>query len=68
LVDFFDPEALAAQVAEVLARPQDFAILGARARARVMQDYDFLTRCLPEHLSQINRLVPSARPIPLPEG
>jgi len=31
-----------------------------RARARVMQDYDFLTRCLPEHLSQINQLVTTA--------
>ena len=66
LVDFFDPEALAAQVAEVLAQPDDFAALGARARARVMQDYDFLTRCLPEHLSQINQLVTTTPPIRLP--
>ena len=67
LVDFFDPEALAAQVAEVLARPDEFAELGGQARARVMRDYDFLTRCLPEHLRQINRLVSTAPPIRLPD-
>lgn len=61
LVDFFDPEALAAQVVEVLANPQDHAHLGPAARAHVVENYDFLTRCLPEHLARINALVPESK-------
>ncbi|MFG6498983.1 MULTISPECIES: glycosyltransferase family 4 protein [unclassified Sulfitobacter] len=63
LVDFFDPDALAAQVVEVLAHPQDHAHLGPAARAHVVENYDFLTRCLPEHLAQINALVPEGKRI-----
>ena len=63
LVDFFDPDALAAQVVEVLANPQDHAHLGPAARAHVVENYDFLTRCLPEHLAQINALVPEGKRI-----
>ena len=66
LVDFFDPAALAAQVAEVLAAPADYAHLGPQARAHVVEEYDFLTRCLPEHLRRINSLVTTAAPIALP--
>jgi glycosyltransferase involved in cell wall biosynthesis len=58
LVDFFDPAALAAQVVDVLARPEAHAHLGPAARAHVVENYDFLTRCLPEHLARINALVP----------
>lgn len=65
LVDFFDSSALAAQVADVLARPDAYAHLGPNARARVLRDYDFLSRCLPEHIEQINRLVTTAAPITL---
>ncbi len=65
LVDFFDPDALAAQVVEVLARPKDFAHLGQAARAHVVETYDFLTRCLPEHIAQINALVPADKQIRL---
>lgn len=65
LVDFFDPEALAAQVADVLVRPAEYAHIGANARAHVVREYDFLTRCLPEHIAQINRLVTTADPIRL---
>lgn len=61
LVDFFDPDALAAQVVEVLANPQDHAHLGPAARAHVVENYDFLTRCLPEHLARINALVPESK-------
>ncbi|MCZ4365276.1 glycosyltransferase family 4 protein [Sulfitobacter dubius] len=63
LVDFFDPDALAAQVVEVLANPQDHAHLGPAARAHVVEHYDFLTRCLPEHLVRINALVPDSKRI-----
>lgn len=63
LVDFFDPDALAAQVIEVLSRPEDFKHLGVAARAHVVKEYDFLTRCLPEHIAQINALVPVEKQI-----
>jgi len=67
LVDFFKPDALAAQVAEVLAAPGDYAHLGRAARAHVVDNYDFLTRCLPEHIARINALAPTAaRPIAMP--
>lgn len=65
LVDFFDPDALASQVIKVLARPKDHAHLGVAARAHVVDTYDFLTRCLPEHIRQINALVPSEKRIKL---
>lgn len=66
LVDFFDPDALADQVIDVLANPGAYAHLGPAARAHVVGKYDFLTRCLPEHIRQMNSLVPTDRQIPLP--
>ena len=66
LVDFFDPQALAAQVVDVLAKPADYAHLGPAARAHVVETYDFLTRCLPEHIAQINALVPAEKRIAMP--
>lgn len=66
LVDFFDPEALAAQVAAVLERPSDFAHLGPAARQHVVETYDFLSVCLPEHIRQINALVPEDMHIAVP--
>lgn len=65
LVDFHAPDALAAQVAEVLAKPDAFAHLGPAARARVERDYDFLTVCLPDHVARINALVPPDRRLQL---
>ena len=65
LVDFFDTKALADQVIEVLAAPDRFAHLGQAARAHVIREYDFLTRCLPEHIAQINALVPEDKRIAL---
>ena len=66
LVDFFDHEALAAQVVDVLNRPAEYAHLGPAARRHVVENYDFLTRCLPEHVRQMNALVPADRAIPVP--
>ncbi|MGR3467037.1 MAG: glycosyltransferase, partial [Shimia sp.] len=60
LVDFFDPEALAAQVADVLARPSAYAHLGPAARKHVIATYDFETVCLPRHLAEMNALVPAS--------
>lgn len=67
LVDFFNPAALAEQVADVLARPGDFDHLGAAARAYVVDTYDFTTRCLPEHIARINTLVPSNKALAFPD-
>ncbi len=66
LVDFFDPDAVAAQVVKVLANPQDYAHIGKAARDHVVKEYDFLTKCLPEHISQINALVPLDKQIRMP--
>jgi len=63
LVDFHDHEALARQVIDVLQRPAEFADLGQAARRHMVETYDFTTQCLPEHLRQINDLVPKARRI-----
>lgn len=67
LVDFFDPEAVAAQVVKVLANPEDYAHIGKAAREHVIREYDFLTKCLPEHIAQINALVPSDKRIEMPQ-
>ena len=65
LVDFFRPDLLAAQVADVLAAPADYAHLGPAARRHVVATYDFLKVCLPQHLAQINALLPADRHITL---
>jgi hypothetical protein len=33
------------------------------ARNHAVENYDFLTKCLPEHLAQINALVPEDKRI-----
>lgn len=66
LVDFFDHDALADRAVEILANPGAHAHLGAAARALMVEKYDFLTRCLPEHLRQMNDLVPKDARIPMP--
>ena len=63
LVDFFDPDALAARVVDVLSAPGDFAGLGVAARADVVDRYDFLTRAMPQQAAIINALAPNAAPI-----
>ena len=66
LVDFFHPEKLATQVADVLARPGTYAHLGPAARRHVVRNYDFATKTLPVHLKKINGLVPKSKRITLP--
>ena len=65
LVDYFQPEALADQIIAVVANPEKYAHIGPAARAHVVKKYDFATVCLPEHLRQINRLVPKSKAIKL---
>ncbi len=66
LVDFFDHQALAKQVIDVLGNPAKYAYLGTAARKHVVAEYDFLTKCLPEHIAQINALVPERKRIKMP--
>ncbi|WP_370571482.1 glycosyltransferase [Phaeobacter sp. SYSU ZJ3003] len=65
LMGFFDHDALAAQVVDVLQRPDDYAHLGPNARAHVVENYDFKTRCLPEHIARMNSLLPATKQIRL---
>lgn len=65
LVDFFDPKALAARIADVLAHPDGYRSIGRAARAHVVGHYDFQTRCLPPFLTFMNRHLPAGRQIVL---
>lgn len=65
LVDFFDHQALAKQVIDVLANPKKYAHIGPAARAHVVEKYDFYTKCLPVHVAQINSLLPADKHIQL---
>ena len=56
LVNFFDHEALAAQVCGLLDQPDERARLGARARAFAQANYDLKTVCLPRQLEWVNGL------------
>lgn len=58
LVDFFDPDALADQVIDVLSNAKTYAQLGINARNHIVENYDFHTNCLPKHIQIINALVP----------
>ena len=59
LVNFFDPQALAQQVCELLDRPQERQRLGANARAFAQQHYDLKSVCLPRQLVWVNDLIGS---------
>jgi glycosyltransferase involved in cell wall biosynthesis len=61
LVDFFDQERLARRVAEVLAEPQRFAALRARARETVLERFA-LERCVPRQLALVHAV--SRRELP----
>jgi glycosyltransferase involved in cell wall biosynthesis len=53
LVDFFDADALARRIADVLAAPDGMAALRADARRTVLDRYDLHTHCLPRMLELI---------------
>jgi len=57
LVDFFDGEALARQVAAVLADPAAHRPLRQAARATVVERFDLQRVCLPEQLALVDRLL-----------
>ena len=56
LVDFFDPAALAHQVAALCEDSAERARLGAQARAFAMENYDLETRCLPRQMAWVQGL------------
>jgi len=53
LVDFFDSDALAQQVIDVLGAPQSFRAMGEQARQSVVEKYDLKTKCLPVQIDLI---------------
>jgi glycosyltransferase involved in cell wall biosynthesis len=61
LTDFFDPEALAQQLAEVLHGGPKVQAAREAARATVVQRYDLLTHCLPEGLRLLERVAAQPR-------
>lgn len=62
LVDFFDGEALAATVAEVLADPAAHRPLGQAARRTVVEHYDLQSVCLPRQLALLDALAAGRTP------
>jgi glycosyltransferase involved in cell wall biosynthesis len=59
LVDFFNPEAIADRVDEVLNHPDRMAELRTRARKTIVQHYDLAT-LLPQQLRWLGALPPTA--------
>jgi len=55
LTDFFSPAKIAARVAEVLDRPDDYRDMRVKARQTVLDRYD-LRRLLPVQLGLLARL------------
>ncbi|SEQ00476.1 glycosyltransferase [Thalassovita taeanensis] len=56
LVDFFDGDALVAEVCALLQDAEARAALGRAARAHVVANYDLKSICLPKQLEWIERL------------
>ena len=57
LVDFYDLDALVREVSFLLKNPDEARRLGANARAKVVQDYDLNTVCLPAQLKWLESFV-----------
>jgi len=56
LVPFFDLKALAQSAVSVLSRPDAYQTLGKRARAGIVEDFDFEKVILPRHLALLDGL------------
>ncbi len=67
LVPFFDPDAVARTVLDVLARPEVYAPLAAAGRRSIVERYDLVTRCLPRQLDLVEKLAAGGEPEPEPE-
>jgi glycosyltransferase involved in cell wall biosynthesis len=57
LVPFFDREALATKIIDVLAAPERFAGLGKRARADVVKEFDFDAAVRPSYMALLDTLI-----------
>lgn len=56
LVSFFDPLALANEIADLLANPEERQRLGANAREFAIKNYDLKNVCLPRQLAWAKQL------------
>ncbi|CUI56821.1 glycosyltransferase family 4 protein [Cognatishimia activa] len=56
LVDFFDQEGLASEIADLLNDERARHALGANARNLIVRNFDLKTKCLPMQLDWINQL------------
>jgi glycosyltransferase involved in cell wall biosynthesis len=56
LVHFFEHQALAQAIADLLDQPDERSRLGAQARARAIERYDLHTVCLPQQLAWVQAL------------
>ncbi len=56
LVNFFDHQALATAIGDLLEQPDERARLGAQARVRAIERYDLNTVCLPQQLAWVQAL------------
>ncbi len=61
LVDFFDGDAIAGKVADVLADPARYRHLGLAARRTVVSNYDLRRVCLPRQLALVDQLAAGAQ-------
>jgi glycosyltransferase involved in cell wall biosynthesis len=61
LVNFFDHEALAVRVIELLSNPERRQVFGANAREFVVKNYDLQSVCLPKQLNWVRQLASSGR-------
>lgn len=59
LVDFFDPEALASTIAEVLRDQDGLKPLRQAARQTIQDNYDLQSVCLPRQLALVDQLISS---------
>lgn len=57
LVDFFDGDALASRIADVLNQRDRYQCLADAARSAMVTGYDLKSVCLPGQLALVDRLV-----------
>ena len=62
LVDFFDPDALASTIAEVLNNQKLLQPLRQHARRTVQENYDLRQSCLPRQLALVDQLISRQHP------
>ncbi|HWB48238.1 MAG TPA: glycosyltransferase family 4 protein [Stellaceae bacterium] len=66
LVDFFDREALAGRVSDMLTHREAQEAIRKAARQTVMDRYDLATKCLPAYLALLRRLIGRGGQDPVP--